>query len=109
MIRACRISIEIAPSESRRCVAPRIACMCLCAPIFEQLHHVLVIEFSWMKLREIFFDVSQSEANAVSFRERIDSIKISDPTIGGKLGQASGTDRQRASRNFFPGLRQMPI
>jgi hypothetical protein len=57
-----------APSESRRCVAPRIANTCLRAPIFEQVHHVLAIEFSRMRLLEVVSNVSELEANAVPLR-----------------------------------------
>jgi hypothetical protein len=54
-----------APSESRRCVPPRIAGTRLCTPIFEQLHHVLVIELGRMRLLEVIFDIAESEADAV--------------------------------------------
>ena len=57
-----------APSESRRRAAPRIAGPCLRAPIFEQLHHVLAIELSRMRLFEVVSNVSELEANAVPLR-----------------------------------------
>jgi hypothetical protein len=57
-----------APSQSRRCAAPRIAGARLRAPIFEQLHHVLAIELGRMRLLEVISNVGELEANAVPLR-----------------------------------------
>jgi hypothetical protein len=53
---------------------PRIANMRLRPPVFKQLHHVLAIELSRMRLLEVVSNVSELEANAVPFRERVDTI-----------------------------------
>jgi hypothetical protein len=62
------LSVVGAPSESRRCAAPRIAGTRFRAPIFEQLHHVLAIELSRMRLLEVISDVGELEANPVPLR-----------------------------------------
>src|ERR1700681_220408 len=86
-------SVEGAPSESRRCAAPRIAGTRFRAPIFEQLHHVLAIELSRMRLLEVISDVGESEANAVPLRQRIDTIQIPNAAVGGERGHGAGGDR----------------
>src|ERR1700674_2637588 len=75
-------SVEGAPSESRRCAAPRIAGTRFRAPIFEQLHHVLSIELSRIRLLEVISDVGEWEANAVPLRQRIDTIQIPNAAVG---------------------------
>jgi hypothetical protein len=62
------LSVQLAPSESRRCAAPRIAGACLCTPVFEQLHHVVAIELNRMRLLEVVSDVSELEADAIPLR-----------------------------------------
>src|SRR5258708_10264667 len=79
-------------SESRRCIAPRIANTCLGTPVFDQLFHVLVVELRRMKLFEVVSNVTELEANAVPLRQPIDTIEIPHPAVGGVLSHSPVAD-----------------
>src|SRR5580704_681998 len=60
--RATIVSDRSLQASGRR-IAPRVPGLCLRAPVFEQLLHILTIELGSMRLLEVGSNVSKFEAN----------------------------------------------